>query len=37
MNETIDVMRRKVKKYLDKSRYNHAVGVMYTGGALAMR
>ena len=37
MNENIDVMRRKVKKYLDKNRYNHTLGVMYTAGALAMR
>ena len=37
MNENIDVMRKKVKKYLDKNRYNHTLGVMYTAGALAMR
>ena len=37
MNDTIDKMRRKVKKYLDKDRYTHTLGVMYTAGALAMR
>lgn len=37
MNEAIDKMRKKVKKYLDKDRYSHTLGVMYTAGALAMR
>lgn len=37
MNEAIHNMRKKVKKYLDKNRYNHTLGVMYTAGALAMR
>lgn len=37
MNEAIDKMRKKVKKYLDKDRYIHTLGVMYTAGALAMR
>lgn len=27
---------RKLKKYLDKERYRHTLGVMYTAGALAM-
>ena len=35
--EAIDKMRKKVKKYLDKDRYIHTLGVMYTAGALAMR
>ena len=37
MNERIDKIQRKVKRYLDENRYNHTLGVMYTAGALAMR
>lgn len=37
MNEQLSKMRRKVKKYLDRPRYEHTLGVMYTAGALAMR
>ncbi len=37
MNERISKMRRKVKKELDRNRYEHTLGVMYTAGALAMR
>ncbi len=33
----IDKMRRKVRRRLDKERYEHTLGVMYTAGALAMR
>ncbi|HIZ66131.1 MAG TPA: HD domain-containing protein, partial [Candidatus Blautia pullicola] len=27
---------KKLKKYLDKDRYRHTLGVMYTASALAM-
>lgn len=37
MNENISKMRRKVKKYLDRDRYEHTLGVMYTASSLAMR
>lgn len=37
MNERISRMRRKLKKYLDRPRYEHTLGVMYTAGAMAMR
>lgn len=37
MNETIIQMQKKLKKYLDRERYEHTLGVMYTAGALAMR
>lgn len=33
----IDRIKRKVKTHLDKNRYEHTLGVMYTAGALAMR
>ena len=33
----IDKMKKKVKNHLDKVRYEHTLGVMYTAGALAMR
>lgn len=29
-------IRRKVKNHLDRERYEHTLGVMYTAGALAM-
>lgn len=34
---TFETMRKKVKKHLDKDRYRHTVGVMYTAQCLAMR
>lgn len=37
MNENISRMRRKLKKYLDRPRYEHTLGVMYTAGSMAMR
>ena len=30
-------MQKKLKKYVDESRYVHTLGVMYTAAALAMR
>ena len=30
-------MKKKVQNHLDKVRYEHTLGVMYTAGALAMR
>lgn len=32
----LNVIRKKVKKELDKERYEHTKGVMYTAGCLAM-
>lgn len=37
MNEKISKMRRKLKKYLDRDRYEHTLGVMYTAASLAIR
>ncbi len=37
MTETILKMQKKVKRYLDKDRYDHTIGVMNTAGCLAMR
>lgn len=37
MTETILKMQKKVKRYLDKERYDHTIGVMHTAGCLAMR
>lgn len=37
MNETITKMQKRLKKHLDRERYEHTLGVMYTAGALAMR
>ena len=37
MTETILKMQKKVKRYLDKDRYDHTIGVMHTAGCLAMR
>ncbi|MEF9941041.1 MAG: bis(5'-nucleosyl)-tetraphosphatase (symmetrical) YqeK [Lachnospiraceae bacterium] len=34
---TISQIRRKVKNHLDRERYEHTLGVMYTAGAMAMR
>lgn len=37
MSETsMDEIRKSLKKELDKSRYEHTMGVMYTAAALAM-
>ena len=36
MNEHINKISRKLKKYLDKDRYDHTMGVMYTAASLAM-
>ena len=37
MEEKIRKMSHKLKKELDKERYEHTMGVMYTAAALAMR
>ena len=37
INYDIAKMEKKLKKYLDTSRFIHTQGVMYTSGALAMR
>lgn len=37
MEQKIDKIRHKLKKELDKERYEHTLGVMYTSAALAMR
>lgn len=37
MTETLSKMQKKVKRYLDKDRYEHTLGVMHTAGCLAMR
>ena len=34
MNETITKMQKRLKKHLDRERYEHTLGVMYTAGAL---
>lgn len=36
MTEELHSIRKKVKKALDKARYDHTLGVAYTAGALAM-
>ena len=36
MNEHISKISRKLKKYLDRDRYDHTMGVMYTAASLAM-
>lgn len=33
----LDKMKKRVQEHLDKVRYEHTLGVMYTAGALAMR
>lgn len=33
----IDKMKKRVQSHLDKDRYEHTTGVMYTAAALAMR
>ena len=37
MNEQFQVIQAQLKKELDKERYEHTLGVMYTAGCLAMR
>jgi len=37
MTEKLNKMRKKVKRHLDKERYEHTLGVMHTAGCLAMR
>ena len=37
MNHKITKIRRKLMTELDKDRYEHTLGVMYTAAALAMR
>ena len=32
----LETIRKKVKKVLDKYRYQHTLGVMYTAASLAM-
>ncbi|MEG0721710.1 MAG: bis(5'-nucleosyl)-tetraphosphatase (symmetrical) YqeK, partial [Lachnospiraceae bacterium] len=32
----VSQIRRKVKNHLDRERYEHTLGVMYTAGAMAM-
>ena len=36
MEHRINKLRRKLKGELDKERYEHTLGVMYTSAALAM-
>ena len=37
MTETLKDISKKLKKELDKARYQHKLGVMYTASCLAMR
>ena len=37
MNHKITKIRRKMMTELDKDRYEHTLGVMYTAASLAMR
>lgn len=37
MKQSITRIRRKVKSELDRERYEHTLGVMYTAASLAMR
>ena len=37
MTETLKDISKKLKKELDKARYQHTLGVMYTASCLAMR
>ncbi len=37
MNEKIQKIKKELKKELDKNRYHHTIGVMYTAASLAMR
>ena len=36
MNRKIQKMQKKLKSHLDKERYEHTLGVMYTAAAMAM-
>lgn len=36
MKENIEKIQNKLQKYLDKARYEHTIGVMYTAASLAM-
>ena len=36
MEHKISKLRRKLKDELDRERYEHTLGVMYTSAALAM-
>ena len=36
MNQKINKINKKLRKKLDKERYEHTLGVMYTASALAM-
>ena len=37
MTERLKTIKKQLKKELDKQRYEHTVGVMYTASCLAMR
>ena len=37
MTEETRIIKKKVKKVLDKDRYQHTLGVAYTAASLAMR
>ncbi len=37
MTEEIRLIKKKIKKVLDKDRYQHTLGVAYTASSLAMR
>ena len=37
MTERIHKIKKELKKELDKNRYQHTIGVMYTAASLAMR
>ena len=37
MTEKNDLLKRKIKKELDRDRYQHTLGVAYTAACLAMR
>jgi len=36
MNERLNKIKKTLKKELDKDRYEHTLGVMYTSACLAM-
>lgn len=37
MTEQLKQAQKQIKKEMDKSRYQHTIGVMYTAAGLAMR
>ena len=37
MTEKNELLKRKIKKELDRDRYQHTLGVAYTAACLAMR